>query len=315
MNFQNFDLNLLRVLDALLIERSTVRAGQRIGLSQPAVSAALSRLRHAVGDPLFVRHGQGMQPTDVALAMEVPLRRILDDLENLLSEPAELDPSTIQRSIKISASDYFAELLMPKLADHLSRVAPGLRVQLVDLTPEGYVSVVDQTHADLALAPELDLPHWAESETLFRSDFVIAARQGHPAMKRAGLSQGDVVPLDLYCALGHVLFSTEGKLRGMGDEALARLGRTRHVAMTLPVFSGVCNAVAESDLIALVPTRLAQRQAPRLGLDLFEPPMPVPQAKLLMVWHKRSTSNPAHRWLRHQIARMLAPLDAQWDAR
>ncbi len=125
MNMAKFDLNLLRVLDALLHEGSTVRAGARIGLSQPAVSAALGRLRHALGDELFLRHGQGLEPTDYARSLEIPLRKALDGLEALLSGPDNFDPATATLTFKLSGSDFFAEMLMPVLADQVSRDRAG----------------------------------------------------------------------------------------------------------------------------------------------------------------------------------------------
>lgn len=309
MNLSAFDLNLLKVLDALLREQSTVRAGHRVGLSQPAVSAALSRLRHAMNDPLFVREGRGLVPTDFARALEMPLRETLDRIELMLAGPGDFDPSTADISFKLSGSDFFAELLMPRLAEHLTRVAPDVRVQLVDLVPDSYVDTIERYMVDMALIPRTDFPEWVDHRTIFRSSFTVIARRDHPALKAAGVADGDPVPLDLFCDLPQVLFSPEGKLSAMGDAALAKLGRTRKVAMTLPVFSGVYRAVAQSDLIALLPTQLAQHVKDRVGLTLHAPPMPVPEAIICIVWHRRSTNAPAHRWLREQIARLMAPLD------
>jgi len=132
MNLHAFDLNLLRVLNALLAEQSTVRAAERIGLSQSAVSAALGRLRAALDDPLFVRQGQRIVPTDFARNLEMPLKTILDDLEKLLLEHVDFDPLNVAQSFKIGASDFFAIMLMPRLADIMSRSAPHMQVQLVD---------------------------------------------------------------------------------------------------------------------------------------------------------------------------------------
>lgn len=309
MNFASFDLNLLRVLDALLRERSTVKAGRRVGLSQPAVSAALGRLRHALKDDLFFRRGQGLEPTDYARSLALPLRTALDELEALLAGPEEFDPKTSDATFKLSGSDFFAEMLMPRLADEVSRRAPGMRVQLVDLVPDSYVDTLERYEVDIALIPATKTPDWVDTRAVFWSTFSTIARKRHPRLVRAGLKPGDTIPIDLYCDLGHVLFSPEGKLRAMGDAALERVGRERRVVMTMPVFSGVYRAVSESDLIALIPTQLAERIAPKVEIEVYGPPMPVEPALLTMIWHKRSTATPAHRWLRDLIAEIVAPLN------
>lgn len=309
MNFASFDLNLLRVLDALLATGSTTEAGNRVGLSQPAVSAALGRLRHALNDPLLVRQGRQLVPTVYAQNLRDPLHSLLREAEVLLSASGEFDPSRATESFKLSGSDFFAEMLMPQLADHVSRHAPGMRVQLVDLVPDSYIDTLDRYQVDIALIPEMTFPNWIDHQRLFVSSFVTIAKKKHPRLRRAGVAPGDVIPLDLFCDLQHVLFSPEGNLKAMGDAALAKVGRERRVAMTLPVFSGVYNAVAQSELIALIPRQLAERMAPRVGLDIFLPPMPVATAAIAMIWHKRATASPAHRWLRDQIAALMAPLN------
>ncbi len=308
-NLSSFDLNLLRVLDALLREHSTVRAGEHLGLSQPAVSAALGRLRAALGDDLFFRRGQGLEPTEFALSLAAPLRETLDRIESLIQKPGEFNPATSTADFRLSGSDFFAELLMPQLAELLQKSAPSMRVHLVDLVPDSYIDTLDRYEVDIALIPLTDLPGWIDSRPVFRSSFSVIARRRHPRLKRAGVRSGEVVPIDLFCDLGHVLFSPEGNSRAMGDAALAKLGRERRVVMTLPVFSGVYRAVAGSDLIALLPTALANRVAKKVGLDVYRPPMPVPTAQLSMIWHRRYSSNPEHVWLRQQIADLLVPLD------
>ncbi|MBO6900717.1 MAG: LysR family transcriptional regulator [Rhizobiaceae bacterium] len=309
MNLRAFDLNLLRVLDALLKDRSTTLAGQHIGLSQPAVSAALSRLRRALGDPLFVRQGQKLEPTVYALSLEMPLKRILDELEALLSGPANFDPSVAEDIFKISGSDFFSTMLMPQLADRLAREAPGIRVQMVDLVPDNYVGTLESYDIDLALIPQLEHPEWIEFKPLFYSSFAMIARKSHSRLKQAGVKPGETVPIDLFCDLGHVLFSPEGKLTAMGDAALAAVGRTRRVVMTMPTFAGVCSAVMQSDNVALVPRQYAIAEADRLGIEIYELPMPMVRPLIGMIWHRRATNSPAHKWLRGVIAEMMMPLN------
>ncbi|MCB1389104.1 MAG: LysR family transcriptional regulator [Rhodobacteraceae bacterium] len=305
-NLAGFDLNLLKVLDALLREGSTVRAGTRLGLSQPAVSASLGRLRAALGDELFVRVGQGMEPTDFARGLEVDLRQTLDGIAAMLS-PARFDPATSVEAFRIAGSDFFAELLMPALGETMLRQAPGMRVHLVDLVPDSYGAALERREADMALVPRVDFPDWIETRPIFSSPFRVIARRGHPRLAR--LNPGDTIPIDLFCDLGHVLFSPEGRATAMGDAALARIGRKRQVVMTMPVFSGVYLAVAGSDLVALLPGQLAHRVAMRLPIDVYVAPMPLPAATIQIIWHRRQSRNPAHAWLRDRIAEILTPLD------
>lgn len=309
MNFRNFDLNLLRVLDALLDCGSTVAAAQRLHMSQPAVSAALARLRRTLQDPLFVRQGRGLIPTDFARNLQPALRDVLTRTEAFLSGPEQFDPATADMTFKISGTDFFALLMMPRLADHLSRIAPLVRVQQVSLVPDDYIQTLESAGVDVALIPQAEQPPWVDQEVVMRSRFTVIARAGNPRLRQAGLHPGDIIPLDLFCDMGHVLCSPDGKLKGLGDAALGRVGRQRRVVMTLPVFSGVCNAVAASDLIALLPNSLALHVAPQLGLDLYRAPIALPVVTLNMVWHRRHAHAPAHCWLRDQLRQALAPLD------
>ncbi|MCA1492361.1 LysR family transcriptional regulator [Sinorhizobium alkalisoli] len=301
MNFATFDLNLMRVLDAILREGSTVHAAKRLNMSQSAVSGALARLRYSLCDELFVRHGNRLVPTDYAKSIELPLREELDRLAAILAPPSAFDPATAVGTFRITASDFFAEMLMPPLADLLRKQAPGIRAQLVDLVPNSYIDSLETYRADLALIPNQSIPNWTSSQPLFYSSFVVIARRRHLQLATAGLAPGTIVPMDLYCELDHALFSPEGNFSAMGDAALARMGRSRKVVMTLPVFSGVCRAVAESDLIALVPRQLAERVAPQMGLELYRPPMPIDPPLVIAVWHRRSASSPLHRWMREKI--------------
>lgn len=309
MNFATLDLNLLRVLDAMLREGSTVKAADKLALSQSAVSGALSRLRNALDDPLFVRHGNRLVATDYAASLKEPLREELARLEALLVPPAAFDPRTATGTFRIAASDFFADVLMPPLGDLLNRTAPGLRAQLVDLVPHNYVDSLDHRNADIALIPDTDLPDWINREPLFRSPFHVIACADNPGI--SALEQGQVMPMEVFCDLHHVLFSPEGNLAAMGDAALERVGKRRQVAMTVPVFSGVCRAVSESNLIALVPAQLAAKVAGSFDLRVFEPPMPIDPALIIGIWHKRSDRTPKARWMRDRIFEMMKALDVE----
>jgi len=303
VNLASFDLNLLRVLDALLREKSTVRASDRLGLSQPAVSAALGRLRHALNDPLFVRQGQGMVPTVFAETLEQPLRQTLTRLESLLRGQAGFDPKAADFVFRISGSDYFATMLMPRLVRGVLHQAPGIRLQLVDLVPDNYFEPLDRHKVDIALVPRGDFPAWVDSAALFVSDFVAIARTGHPALD--GMALGDGLPLDLYCGLDHVLCSPEGRFVGLGDAALARVGRKRNVAVSVPFFEAVLSIVAQTDMIALVPKELARTRAAQGQIAIYLPPLPLTTPEICMIWHRRHTGDPAHAWMRAEVRQCL----------
>jgi DNA-binding transcriptional LysR family regulator len=308
MNFATFDLNLLKILNALFEEGSTVKASERLGLSQPAVSSALSRLRHALDDPLFVRQGNTLVPTDYAESLRHDLPAELDRLKAFLTPPTEFDPATAEGSFKITGSDFLAEMLMPPLGDLLNTKAQGIRAQLVDLAPDNQVARVLQSQADLAIVPDVPLPDWISREPLFWSPFAVIARKDNPGI--AQLASDDTMPLDTFCALPHVLFSPEGNLAAMGDAALHKIGRKRRVVMTVPVFSGVCRVVSGSDLIALLPAQLARSVEKDYGLKVFKPPMQIEPALVIGAWHKRSENAPMASWMRSQIFELMKGLDA-----
>lgn len=305
-NLSAFDLNLLKVFDAMLREGSTVRAGARLGLSQPAVSAALKRLRHAIGDPLFVRHGQRLVPTSRAQALEPALRRAIEAIEGVLSVPDAFDPARAVFDFRISGTDFFASLLMPVLVRQLGTAAPGVRLQLVDLVPDNYVAALASFDVDLALIPSTDFPAWIAHEALFREEFAVIARDGHPAI--TGVAPGETLPLEVFCRLGHVLCSPEGRFHGLCDVALARIGRSRRVVASVPVFEGVISIVRGSDLIALVPQALAWARSDGGGFALYRPPVLVEPPLLCMAWQRRCSQDSAHRWMRGQVRSALQTL-------
>ena len=221
----------------------------------------------------------------------------------MLEGPKLFDPSAASETFRISGSDFYAELLMPRLAERVSRLAPGVRVHMIGLLPSMHIDTYEHYGIDILLAPNTQVQEWSDHQPVLSSTFQVIARRDHPRL--AGLTDGDVIPIDLYCDLGHVLFSSEGRPNAVGDEALARVGREKRIVMTLPFFSGVYRAVSESDLIAMIPSQIACRIASRMGLCVFLPPMPIDPMQHSMFWHKRSTSTPGHRWLRDLIADIL----------
>jgi DNA-binding transcriptional LysR family regulator len=277
MNLQSFDLNLLKVLDALLHEGSTVRAGQRIGLSQPAVSAALGRLRAALDDPLLVRDGQALRLTDFALTLVAPVRQLLEDTSRLLAHPA-FDPATSTDTFRMAASDFFTEVLLPDLVARLEREAPHVVLRYTEAIGVGAMNDLREGRLDLALMPVQLLPPWIESEFLFHADFCIVARRDHPVLKRHGVARGAVIPMDIYCSLRHAVFRVVDEEPELEEQIVASLGYPIKVAVRAYGFSAVLQAVAASDLVGMIPTRLADRMAQTAGLDVYPTPCRQPKS-------------------------------------
>lgn len=307
MDFATFDLNLMRVLDAVLRDGSTVKAAERLGISQPAVSASLARLRHSMDDELFVRQGSRLIPTRRAERVAIPLREELARLEALLNDDGDFEPGKAVLTYRIAGADFFAELLMTELTTVVTREAPGIRLQLVDLVRDVYVELLEQFKADIALHPEQSVPDWVERKVLMQLEFVVIAARGHPEIAAAGVQPGDIMPMDLFCSLGHVLFSPEGNMAAVGDAALARVGRERRVVLTLPFFGSIFRLVSQTHLVALMPAQMAAHLAPHSNFEIYRSPVPVTSPLLVATWHRRNERNAAHVWLREQIFRILAP--------
>ncbi|HEV7344907.1 MAG TPA: LysR family transcriptional regulator [Devosia sp.] len=306
MNMASLDLNLLRVFDALMLERSATRAGERIGLSQPAVSSALNRLRHLVGDQLFVREGNTMVPTPRALALTSTVRDAMVNIDKVLSEHALFDPSQAIRTFRLLGSDYFSTMLMPHLSVRVLAAAPHVLLQFLDGGPRAMPHVLSEGGVDLTLVPPTDIPEWAAFQFLFKSRLVLAASKGYPALKQAGVVPGDEVPLDVFCSLPQVICSTDGGLSTGIDAALNAVGRRRRIVLTMPHFHAVALAIAKGHLVGSLPSQFAELTAELHGLDLFRLPIAAGEMDMGMYWHRRYDREHAHIWLRKQVSSILA---------
>lgn len=301
MNFNGLDLNLVRVLDALLQERSVTRAGERIGLSQPAVSAALNRLRYALNDQLFVRRGNEMLPTPRAESLAEPVRAALTQIERAFESGRKFEPATLQRTFTLMGADILSMFVMPTLAARLAAFAPGVSLRFLDSARGDVAKLLQEDAIDAALERPLDVPDWISSTLLFRSPFAIIAARDNPALKAAGAAEGETLPLDLFCELPHALRSIDGSMSGMTDEALAEFGKSRKVSLALPHFQAVALAVASGNYLAAVPVQFARLAARSLPLALYEPPLPIPVPEIKIYWHARHDDEAPHQWMRNQV--------------
>jgi DNA-binding transcriptional LysR family regulator len=291
MNISALNLNLLPVLDALLSERSVSRAGARLGLSQPAVSNALAHLRELLGDPLLVRKGAGMAPTERALALAEPLRSALLALAQGLEPPAAFEPATAARGFTIATNDFVAFAVLPGLLARLQRAAPGVRLQVRAWQEHFVPTDLARGEADLVLGFNRGLPAGHDAAPLFADRFVFVARKGHP------LVHGRIT-LGQYTKLSHVVVSQEPDARGIVDDALAQRGLSRTVGLRLSHFLLVPPILATTDYVAALSEVVARPMARTLPLQLLKMPIDVPGAMVQMVWHERTATSPAHRWLR-----------------
>src|SRR3569833_551296 len=193
MNFAAFDLNLLRVFDALARERSVTRAGDLIGLSQPAMSSALNRLRHILGDELFVRRGNDMMPTPRAEAIAPGVRAALAQIEQTVAGDARFDPASADRVFTLFGADLFSMQLMPRFAERIATLAPGIKLRLLDSASGDVERLLRDNVIDMALERPLDMPDWVSKQLMFRSPFVVIAARGRSEISAArGKAGGEV---------------------------------------------------------------------------------------------------------------------------
>lgn len=308
MNFRTLDLNLLRIFVALDETRNVTRAAEQLGLSQPAVSAALSRLRDHLGDALFVRVGNGMAPTPRAEAAAPAVARALSRLEAALVEGEPFRPESAQATFTLRGADFFATRLIPAFSAALDREAPGITIRFLDSGRGEMADLLETGEIDLALEQPTDVPTWISRALLFPSPFKIIASPNNAMILEAGIASGDVLPLDLFCALPHALRSVDGSMTGMTDAALARIGRSRRVALAVPHFDAVLQAVARSNMIAAAPVQLIEDTSWPTPLAVFEPPINIPTPNMQLYWHSRLDRAPAHVWFRTRLLEEVARL-------
>ncbi len=294
------DLNLLLALDALLRERSVTRAGAALGLSQPATSHALAKLRELFGDELLVRRNHDMEPTALAESLIAPLRDLLGDVEELLWRSRTFDPATADRELAIAMTDFVEATLVPGM---LARLPLGGRLRL-RLRPLGGglpERALADGELDLAIGTMLAPPAAMRVATLYRETFLGIVRRGHPCL------DAPMTPA-AYAALDHLLITAPGDGPGVVDTALAAHGLRRSVMLKTPHFLAVASLVAASDLVCTLPARIARGAAASHAVVAFEPPVELPGFDVAMYWHPRRERDPAVRWLREQARAAAAAL-------
>ncbi len=295
-NLRNFDLNLLLAFDVLMQERNVTRASERMFVTQSAMSHTLHRLRQQLDDPLLVKTPSGMQPTDRALALVDPVRRLLLEMDRLLEPPQAFDPVTSQRRFTIAATDYMEFLLLPELGRLFEQTAPGVDIHVKRTESAFPVTPLENGSLDVVLgfASVLEPPAQLNCEHLFVDQMACAVRADHPKISHAPT-------LEEYLAAGHMLISRTGSQVGVIDEKLTELGLERRINMIVPHFLSAPLIVTETDMILSLPYRLALQFRKLVALKILPVPIELPNYDLAMIWHPLREKDPAHGWLREQI--------------
>lgn len=294
MDIRNVDLNLLVALDALLAERSVSRAAARLHLSQPATSAVLSRLRELFGDPLLLRTARGMMPTPRAQELATPVKQVLGEINRLVQPQSAFDPARSSLTFTLSASDYVEYALLPALVDYLERKAPGVRLEV---KPIDFLQMAKQLEAgdvDVCITALRNAPPSMHARPLYTEPLMCVVRRNHPEIRER-------VTMEQFCRLEHVAAAPSGggTFVGQTDEALAVAGRSRRIRLTVPHFLMVPEIIARSDMIAVLPERLARGYAKKVSI--LEPPLKLGGLTIAAIWHERTHHDPAQAWLRQVL--------------
>lgn len=295
MRFKGLDLNLLAALAVLIEERSVSRAAERLNLSQPAVSAALARLRAYFGDALLVAEGKRMFPTALAEALAPQVAAVLDGVGAIVDTAGTFDPARSARTFRIAASDYIALVVFPRLVQRLERSAPGVRIVL-ELPDERTAARLDAGRIDLFVTPREFASPRHPLETLFTERHIVVGCATNPALAGGRISEADFLALDHVA----VLLGTNVPA-AFADRQLEQLGKVRRIGVTVPSFAAVPWMVVGTRRIALMHARLASLMHTRLPIALAPVPFAFPEMSEVMQHHRARDADPGLRWLRARL--------------
>jgi DNA-binding transcriptional LysR family regulator len=292
MDITKLDLNLLVVFHHLLIHKRVSVIAPLLGMSQPAVSSALGRLRVHLGDELFLRTQGGMTPTPYALQLAEPVAMALEGLQQALNVRAAFDPLSSTRSFTLAMTDVGEMYFLPVLVDALSKVAPGVTVQVVSVTQASLKDDMGSGRIDLAmgLLPQLQAGFFQQA--LFRQKYIGLMRRSHPLAAEQKLS------LTSFMQAEHVRIVAAGTGHGRVDVALEKQKLRRQIRLTVPHYVALGDVLSHSDLIATVPERFADRTLEPFGLIKRDLPIPLAESAIHQFWHSRLHRDPGHQWLR-----------------
>jgi DNA-binding transcriptional LysR family regulator len=298
LDLRRLDINLLVILDALYDEGTISRVAERLQLSQPTVSAGLGRLRTLLNDDLFVRSQAMMQPTERAMQLRAPIRKVLQTIRTEILEQAGFSPETFSDTITISASDVGELEFMPALYERLRTVAPHASLRTVLRDPHSLAEAMDRGDIDLAIGylPDLNAAAFMQ-QVLFNHGSVCLVRRDHPLY-------GQGITLQQYREARHLVVAQQTRSQDVIDEALALQGIARNVAVTISHFVNVPPLIADSDLVATIARPIAAWHAKFHPVTLIEAPFPISPMQIKQVWHRRFHNSPKLQWLRGLVAEM-----------
>lgn len=302
MNLYNVDLNLLLALDALLAEENVTRAAQRISIGQPAMSAALNRLRKLFGDELLVRSGTGMEPTALARGLKAPVADVIASIQALLALGGDFDPQADQRTFTIMASDYVGFVLLRPLIKQLATTAPQVRWRIYPVTPD-FARLLHRGLVDAAIVPREIVAADAQLEQaqLFVDRYVFAVDVDHPDVS-------DTVTATQLADMGR-LAAHDSRLPALGEQQLAEIGLEPAIELSAPTSLLAPHLLAGTRMIALMLERLVHHFSKNVGIRAVEPPFQLKSVAECLYWSPRQEDVPAHRWLREQIELAARELD------
>ena len=301
MNMTDLDLNLLRVFDAIATEGSVTVAGERIGLSQPAMSNALARLRQLFDDPLFVRTPRGMRPTPFAQQLSQPVREALRLIQGALQQHAGFEPRSSNNTFRFYMSDIGEMVFLPGLLERVKRDAPGVKIEVVRIPIKDIHAALEAGEIDLAIGFLPGLTTGMRQQPLFREHYVCMLRADHPVI-------GAKISVKQFREAAHVLVSYAGTGHQVIEETFVAEGLSARIAARVPHFLVVPMILARTDLIVTVPSRVAAVFA-RLGnFKVLKLPLSMPSFEVRLHWHQRFHQDPANRWLREVMTDLYAEL-------
>lgn len=301
MKLSDIDLNLLVVFDRLVQDGRVSRVADSLGLSQPAVSNALRRLRDLLDDELFLRTPSGMAPTPYALQLAEPVAQALRGLQGALNVRASFDPARSERCFTLAMTDVGEIYFLPVLMDALAREAPGVTLRCVPVADASLREDMAAGRVDLALGSLPQLQAGFFQQALFRQRYVGLMREGHPLAARSTITAA------LYRRAAHVRVVSAGTGHGQVESALDRSGVARAVQLTVPHYVALGHVLGSTDLLATVPERLAERMLVPHRLVARPLTLKLPASTIAQLWHSHLHRDPGHQWLRTLVANHFGP--------
>jgi DNA-binding transcriptional LysR family regulator len=298
MDIRDLDLNLLVAFDAMAEHRSVTRAAEALGLSQPAMSAAVARLRLLFNDALFVKTGAGMLPTPRAAELALPVRRVVDTVRAEILPGASFDPGAADKRFSIVTPDIAEVHFLPQILAAFAREAPGCTLRTLSMPRQAAAEALESGSAELAIGylPDLQKAGFFR-QMLFRNDYVCIVRGRHPGI-------GERLTLKSYLAASHAVVSPDGR-EHLLDQFLQRRGLARRVQVGLSHFMSLLPIIEASDLVATVPRDLANICARHADIRIVDPPFKSPVVEVHQFWHRRFHQDAANIWLRGLVHRLF----------